>query len=60
MEKGTFNSASELIADFILNLKEDNTLDAATVEVLEKLNQEDKLTNTRIAQELESRRKAGK
>lgn len=47
----------EVVKEFVENLTNDKSLDKDTVEVIELLYAEDKLTQTKLQQALESKRK---
>lgn len=52
-------SGPEIVKDFVDGLKTDASLDGGVVGALSRLLREDRLTPTRLLQELEAKRKMG-
>ena len=52
-------SGPEIVKNFIDDLKTDSSLDEGVVDALSRLQEDSKLTQTRLLQELEAKRKKG-
>lgn len=57
MSEMTIKSGPQIVKDFVEALKNDDTLDQATVEVIVPLYSDKKITQTRLQQGLASKRK---
>ena len=57
MAGGSIRSGSEIVKEFIENLEKDESLDKGTIETIKTLHRENKLTQTRLQQALEVKRK---
>lgn len=59
MAAGKIRSGAEIVKDFVEGLKTDSSLDAGVVGGLSQLLKEGKLTQPRLLQALEAKRKTG-
>ena len=57
MTEKHIRSGPEIVKEFIENLENDKSLDKGTVEIIKLLHAEQKLTQTRLQQALEVKRK---
>lgn len=57
MAEKNIRSGAEIVKEFIENLEKDESLDKGTIETIKTLHRENKLTQTRLQQALEVKRK---